>query len=85
MTELKTLIKENASLIRQLKYNVKEKQKAIEMLLEQLSREGEKVVELGEVLKKLIPITWNDGPLAKAYESIGKQAEEILAKVEGKE
>ena len=38
-----------------------------------------------EALKQLIPITWNDGPLAKAYESIGKQAEEILAKVEGKE
>ena len=85
MTELQTLIKENASLIRELKYNVKEKQRAIEMLLEQLSREGEKVFELVEVLKKLVPITWNDGPLVKAYESIGKQAEEVLAKVEGKE
>ena len=85
MTELKTLIKENASLIRELKYNVKEKQRVIEMLLEQLSKQEEKVFELVEVLKKLIPITWNDGPLAKAYESIGKQAEEILAKVEGKE
>ena len=85
MTELQTLIKENASLIRQLKYSVKEKQGLIEMLLEQLSREGEKVFELMEVLKKLVPITWNDGPLAKAYESIGKQAEEILNKFEGKE
>ena len=42
MTELQTLIKENASLIRELKYNVKEKQKVIEMLTEQLFREEEK-------------------------------------------
>ena len=36
MTELKTLIKENASLIRELKYNVKEKQRYIEVLEEEL-------------------------------------------------
>ena len=41
--------------------------------------------ELLEALKKLVPITWNDGPLAKAYEAIGKQAEEAIAKAEGKE
>ncbi len=41
--------------------------------------------ELYEALKKLVPITWNDGPLVKAYEDIGKQAEQALAKAEGKE
>ncbi len=35
--------------------------------------------ELLEALKKLVPITWNDGPLAKAYEDIGKKAEEAIA------
>ena len=36
--------------------------------------------ELLEALKELVPITWNDGPLAKAYEAIGKQAEQAIAK-----
>ena len=41
--------------------------------------------ELLEALKKLVPITWNDGPLVKAYEAIGKQAEQAITKAEGKE
>ena len=81
MTELKTLIKENASLIGELKYNVKEKQKAIEMLLEQLSREGEKVFELVYALETAISCM-------SGYEELQgwlKQIKQALAKVEGKE
>ena len=54
MTELKTVIEENASLIRELKYNVKEKRGVIEMLAEQLSREAEKVCELVEACKAIV-------------------------------
>ena len=87
MTELKTLIEENASLIRQLKYNVKEKQKAIEMLLEQLSREGEKVFELVEVLKEAFdeyahPIYIGD---PDTLSNLWTKVKQALAKVEGKE
>ena len=87
MTELKILLKENASLIRELKYNVKEKAKFIEMLATQLSREEEKVCELVEALELFMFACGNTGysmtrEVAKLAYDKGKQA---LAKVEGKE
>ena len=85
MTELQTLIKENASLIGELKYNVKEKQKAIEMLLEQLSREGEKVFELVEVLEQIVwKVDQTQGYKAMRQDAVIHLAKQALAKLNGK-
>ena len=80
MTELKTLIAENASLIRELKYSVKEKQGVIEMLLEQLFREKEKVLELVEACEEACAALFVKKP--KTANRILKQA---LAKIAGKD
>lgn len=80
MTELQTLIKENASLIRQLKYSVKEKQGVIEILFELLFREGEKVLELVEALEMAIKML----QAANCTAVILNPLEKALAKVEGK-
>ena len=91
MTALKTLIKENASLIRELKYNVKEKQGVIEMLTEQLFREEEKVPELVEACQDLHqhPGMQESYDIGDFHCIIDKQTfieiQRVLVKVEGKE
>ena len=85
MTELKTLIEENASLIRELKYNVKEKQKAIEMLLEQLFREKGKVVELVEALELAYANLGPSDTTEHTFFYVRNKIRQALAKVEGKE
>ena len=85
MTELQTLIKENASLIRELKYNVKEKAKFIEMLLEQLLREEEKVCALVEVLKLAYANLGPSDTTEHTFFYVRNKIQQALAKVEGKE
>ena len=84
MTELQTLIKENASLTGELKYNVKEKAKFIELLSEQLSREGEKVVELVEVLKLAYANLGPSDTTEHTFFYVRNKIQQALEKVEGK-
>ena len=89
MTELKTLIEENASLVRELKYNVKEKKRLIEMLLEQLLGENKKVFELVEALKLaakyVAKMVADDVQTVVPPQIALDRIEAALAKVEGKE
>ena len=48
---------------------------------EQLAEENQ---DLLEALKGLVSIGWNDGPIAKAYESEVLEAEKAIAKAEGR-